>query len=90
MPRRSAIVQIASAVSGSMPKPSCATKRTARIMRSGSSSNDWRGSTGVRNTRFDRSFAPPKGSTNSRSGTRNAIAFTVKSRRDRSPSSESP
>lgn len=39
---------------------------------------------------LDRSLAPPNGSTNCRSGTRRAIALTVKSRRDRSPSSVSP
>ena len=48
------------------------------------------GSIGVRRTRFCRSDRPPKRSTNSKAGTRTAIALTVKSRRARSPASVSP
>ncbi len=45
---------------------------------------------GVRSRPWARSTTPPYGSTNCRDGSRTAIAFTVKSRRRRSPSRESP
>ena len=67
-------------------------KRAARIMRSGSSLNESVAAPGVRSTRFARSVTPLKGSINSGVGVVNssAIAFTVKSRRPRSPIIESP
>ena len=87
---RSAMSTIAARAAGSTANPSWAAKRAARIMRSGSSSNDWRGSTGVRRTPAARSVSPSNGSTNVSSGSRTAIELTVKSRRERSPSRESP
>ena len=63
--------------------------RAARIMRNGSSRNDTSGSSGVRRRLAARSAAPPNGSTSSGSGSRNAIALIVKSRRDRSASMSS-
>ena len=90
MVMRSASCSIASAVASSMRKPSWATKRTARIIRSGSSLKDWAGATGVRSRVRARSSSPPKGSTSSSEGRRTAIALTVKSRRERSPSRVSP
>ena len=46
--RRAAISVIAATTSGAAVKPSCATNRAARIIRSGSSLNDCSGVTGVR------------------------------------------
>ena len=65
--------------------------RAARIMRSGSSENDSCGDSGVRSTWAARSAVPPKGSTSvavssGPVGIDSAMAFTVKSRRDRSDS----
>ena len=87
---RSAIAVIAATTSGATAKPSWAAKRAARIIRSGSSENESSGAPGVRMTWWARSTIPPKGSANSRAGSRSAMALTVKSRRPRSPSSESP
>ena len=58
-------------------------------MRSGSSRNDTSGESGVRRRRAARSTAPSNGSTSCGSGRRSAIAFTVKSRRERSVSRSS-
>ena len=82
--RRWRSCSIAPTSSGSGASPNCATKRAARSMRSGSSRNDSSGASGVRRRRAARSTAPSKGSTSSGSGRRSAIAFTVKSRRERS------
>ena len=87
---RAAMSTTACRVAASTVKPSWAANRAARIIRSGSSSNDRSGAIGVRSTPRDRSVSPSNGSTNVRSGRRTAIALTVKSRRDRSPSSVSP
>ena len=90
MRMRSAIRVIASTVASSTAKPSCAAKRAARSIRSGSSPNEISGLDGVVMIRSMRCSTPPDGSTRRTSGTRRASAFTVKSRRRRSPSSESP
>ena len=82
--------RIAASTSGAIAKPSCETKRAARIMRSGSSPKDSSGAMGVRSTPAVRSRMPSCRSTNSRLGRRTAIALTVKSRRARSPASVSP
>ncbi len=87
---RSAIAVIAATTSGATVKPSCAAKRAARIIRSGSSENESSGRPGVRITRLARSTTPPWGSSNSRPGSETAIALMVKSRRARSPVSEVP
>ena len=87
---RPAIAVIASTTPGSTVKPSCAENRAARIIRSGSSEKESTGRPGVRSTRWARSTTPPYGSSSSRPGSRTAIAFTVKSRRPRSPASVSP
>ena len=87
---RSAMSVIAATTAGSTSNPSCAANRAARIIRSGSSENDSCGVPGVRSTPAARSSRPPNGSSNRRSGSVTAIAFTVKSRRPRSPASESP
>ena len=87
---RSAIAVIAATTAGSTVKPSWAAKRAARIIRSGSSEKESSGVPGVRSSPCARSTTPPYGSTNSRDGSRTAIALTVKSRRPRSPSRESP
>ncbi len=63
--------------------------RAARSIRSGSSRNEISGASGVRSRPAARSTAPPYGSINSGSGSRSAIALTVKSRRDRSISMSS-
>ncbi len=55
-------------------------------MRSGSSVNDSDGESGVRRRDAARSTAPSNGSTSFGSGRASAIAFTVKSRRERSAS----
>ena len=62
------------------------TSRKPRTRRSGSSESE-RSET-VRRTRFSRSSCPPNGSTSSPSASRRAIAFTVKSRRARSSSTD--
>ena len=85
-----AISVIAANASGAMSNDSCELKRAARIMRSGSSPNETSGDVGVRRLRAAMSARPPYGSTKVRSGSRSAIALTVKSRRTRSSSSESP
>ena len=90
MPIRSAIAVIAATTGGSTVNPSWAAKRAARIIRSGSSEKESSGVPGVRRSPCARSTTPPYGSTNARDGRRTAIALTVKSRRRRSPSSESP
>ncbi|MNC94741.1 hypothetical protein D3C83_116730 [compost metagenome] len=65
-------------------------KRAARIIRSGSSTNDTSGSSGVRRRLWiSRSSSPPYGSLSCGSGSEIAMALTVKSRRERSVSSES-
>ena len=64
--------------------------RAARSMRRGSSENDTSGSSGVRRRLSARSLMPLNGSTSTRSGRLRAIAFTVKSRRDRSVSMSWP
>ncbi len=87
---RSAMSVIAATTSGATVKPSCAAKRAARIIRSGSSENESSGRPGVRSTRWARSTTPSKGSSSRCSGRTSAIEFTVKSRRARSPTSESP
>jgi class 3 adenylate cyclase len=58
--------------------------RAARIMRRGSSLNDSSGASGVRRRWAPRSSIPPKGSISLTPGTASAMAFTVKSRRERS------
>ncbi len=87
---RSLMAFIAATTSGATTKSSCAAKRAARIIRSGSSEKDSSGVPGVRSTRSARSLRPPCGSMNSFSGSATAIALTVKSRRTRSSSMESP
>ena len=67
-----------------------ATNRAARNIRSGSSVKETSGSSGVRRRPAARSASPPKGSISSMSARRRAMAFTVKSRRDRSTSMSSP
>ncbi len=86
----SRISEIATAASTATVKPSWAVNRMARSMRSGSSPNDTSGVPGVRSTPAMRSSMPPEGSTSLSSGTRSAMALTVKSRRSRSPSRVSP
>ena len=90
MARVSARASIAAYTSSATVKPSCEAKRAARIIRSGSSANDSSGVAGVRNRRAARSASPPCRSTNSRLGSRIAIALTVKSRRTRSSASVLP
>ena len=87
---RSALRRMASKVSSSIVKPSCAANRTARIMRSGSSEKVMSGSHGVRMMQSSRSDIPSKGSTslpNVASFSDHAIALIVKSRRRWSSSS---
>ena len=55
---RSAIDFIATRTSSSIVNPSCAAKRAARNIRSGSSEKESSGELGVRNTRFKRSVTP--------------------------------
>ena len=81
---RSRIACMAATTSGATLNPSCATKRAARSIRSGSSAKDASGVPGVRSTPAARSRMPPNGSTKSPSGRAIAIALTVKSRRSRS------
>lgn len=87
---RAAISVMAVTTSGATAKSSWAANRAARIIRRGSSENDSSGVPGVRSTRPARSARPPWGSMNSFSGSATAIALTVKSRRTRSSSMESP
>src|SRR5688572_23780597 len=84
MARRSRIRAIASSRRDAGVIPSCETKRAARSIRNGSSENAISGSNGVSSRFAARSFTPSKGSTNSPSGSRTAIALIVKSRRERS------
>ena len=85
--------RIASAVRGSMVKPSSVANRTARSIRRASSVKRSRASPTARMMRASRSRRPPNGSTSSPAlppaGGRQAIAFMVKSRRERSSWSES-
>ncbi len=87
---RGASSVIASRTSALTVKSSCAVNRAARSIRSGSSVNESCGRPGVRSTLALRSASPPNGSASSSEGSRAAIALTVKSRRDRSASSEVP
>ena len=89
---RPAIFFIASTTSSSNVKSSCAANLAARIIRSGSSLNDCSALAGVRIIFFAKSSIPLNGSMNSGLSVVNsrAIAFIVKSRRDKSPSIESP
>ncbi len=90
MRMRAALRRIASKVSSSIRKPSCEAKRTARIMRSGSSEKVMSGSHGVRMMPSSRSSMPPKGSTSSpkvAALSDHAMALIVKSRRRWSSSS---
>ena len=72
---------------GSISKSNWLANRAARIMRSGSSLNESPGRPGVLKTFFDKSCKPLNGSRNSGASpvSSSAIAFTVKSRRDKSP-----
>ena len=89
---RPAISFIACKTSGAISKPNWLANRAARIMRSGSSENEFSALVGVRKIFFAKSSKPLNGSMNSGTFVVNssAIAFTVKSRRDRSPSIFSP
>ena len=92
--RRSCIFSIASTSAASGSKPSVVTKRAARSMRSGSSSNEISGASGVRRRRAARSVEAVERidelrSAPSASSSAIAIAFTVKSRRERSVSMSS-
>ena len=89
---RFAISFIATITSGAISKLSWLAKRAARNMRSGSSLNESSGVPGVRNTLFAKSARPPNGSINTGFSpvSSSAIEFTVKSRRERSPSIEVP
>ena len=87
---RSAIAVIAATTSGATRIRSWAANRAARIIRSGSSENDRSAVPGVRRTPAARSVRPSWGSAKSSDGSRSAIALTVKSRRDRSPTRSSP
>jgi hypothetical protein len=79
--------RICRSVDSSGSKSSCDTNRSARTSRSGSSAK-LVGDT-VRSTRRSRSRLPSSGSTSSPVARRRAIAFTVKSRRRMSSSTES-
>ena len=86
---RSLLRPIASNVSEWMSKPSWAAKRTARIIRSGSSENVTSGSQGVRISRRSKSPVPSNGSTSSPNVAafrEKAIALIVKSLRSWSSS----
>ena len=85
-----AIAVIAATTRGAGANDSWETNRAARSIRSGSSRNDCSGVPGVSSTRAASCSSPPNGSTNWCSGSETAIALTAKSRRSRSPSSESP
>ncbi len=86
-PTRSVIASTVSCVGTSS---SCATKRAARSIRRGSSSNEVAGLDGVRSRRLARSVSPPNGSMKRPSGSRTAMALTVKSLRARSSSTLRP
>ena len=83
---------IAVRTSSSSVKSNWLAKRAARIIRSGSSENDWGALAGVRIIFFARSSIPLNGSINSGVFVVNsrAIELIVKSRRDKSPSISSP
>ena len=81
---------MAHSTSSSTSNPSCATNRAARNMRSGSSVKQVVTSRGVRRRCATTSSMPPNGSTNRMGSSNRAIALTVKSRRTRSSSRESP
>lgn len=86
---RSRLRSIASKVSGSMSKPSWAAKRTARIIRNGSSENVVSGSHGVLISSRSKSPVPSNGSINCPNVSpfsEKAIALIVKSRRSWSSS----
>ena len=89
---RFAISFIAAITSGAISKLSWLAKRAARNMRSGSSLNESSGVPGVRSTLFAKSVRPPNGSINTGLSpvSSSAIEFTVKSRRERSPSIDVP
>ena len=78
-----AFAAMADMVCASMSKPRRAEKRSARNMRSASSSKRCSGTPTQRMRRLDISSTPPNGSASSPSGGR-AMAFMVKSRRLRS------
>jgi hypothetical protein len=90
MASRGASSVMAARSGGDTVKPSCAANLAARMIRSGSSLSEASGLPGVRSTFSFRSRSPENGSTNSYPGSRAAIAFTVKSRRARSSSSDLP
>ena len=83
---------IDSITSGAISKPNCDAKRAARIIRNGSSLKESSALPGVRKTFAAKSCNPLNGSIKTGASPVNssAIAFTVKSRRDKSPSIESP
>ncbi len=84
---------IAAHVEGSIENPSSAARRTARIIRSASSSKRRGGSPTARRSRAATSARPPWGSMSCRGppgSAPQAMAFTVKSRRARSSSIDSP
>ncbi|CAB4948920.1 unannotated protein [freshwater metagenome] len=87
-----AIPFIACKTSGAISKPNWLAKRAARIIRSGSSEKEFSAVVGVRNIFCAKSAKPLYGSINSGTLVVNsrAIALTVKSRRDKSPSIFSP
>ena len=78
--------------SGAISKFNWLAKRAARIIRKGSSLNESPGRTGVRKILAAKSCKPLNGSMNSGFSpvSSRAIELTVKSRRDKSPSIESP
>ena len=88
MARRPPISVTALVSAGSGETCSWATKRAARIIRSGSSLKDSSGERGVRRVRVIRSAAPPNGSTSTGASpvSSRAMALMVKSRRERSVS----
>ena len=87
---REAISPIAACTSSATVKPSLAANRAARRMRSGSSEKESSGFPGVLITLSFSAASPPNGSTNSKEGSRAAIALMVKSRRSRSATSDVP
>ncbi len=82
---RPAMSVMALTTSGAGAKPSWDVNRAARSIRSGSSENDNSGAAGVRITWSARSSRPLNGSSSSPVAIDIAMAFTVKSRRTRSP-----
>ena len=89
---RPAISLIAAITVGSTSKPSCDANLAARIIRSGSSENEFSGVPGVRKTLRTKSLTPSKLSINVGGVvvSSRAMAFTVKSLRNKSPSILSP